>query len=233
MPKRKMNSIHSKQTINDEAARRRLSGTAHFTNSLAARQRWTKSHSIRAAIISHILDVCGLKQLQDVSADLQPNIIKIYGKQIADFIEIFEKNINPFDENLDKDSLYNIATAKLVPENVVNFLLNIEKNVEDLRKQFITECAEDQFKSPRIDIVFNQYLTPSIKDCERLHRNETTSTVSIGPNQIRHHNFAEPTLLEKQNTTQDDDYDGIDYNGSSDDDEDYEDASVFCDTFTE
>ncbi|GFU22616.1 hypothetical protein TNCV_1304921 [Trichonephila clavipes] len=110
----------------------------------AAHQRWTKSHSIRATIISHILDVCGLKQLQDVSADLQPNRIKIYGKQLSDFNEIFENDINPFDESLDKDSLYNIATAKLVPENVANFLLNIEKNGEDLRKQFITECAEDQ-----------------------------------------------------------------------------------------
>ncbi|GFU25149.1 uncharacterized protein TNCV_3360601 [Trichonephila clavipes] len=112
----------------------------------AARQRWTKSHSIRATIISHVLDVCGLKQLQDVSADLQPNIIKIYGKQLSDFNEIFENNINPFDESLDKDSLYNIATAKPVSENVTNFLLNIEKNGEDLRKQFITECADDQNK---------------------------------------------------------------------------------------
>ncbi|GFT93055.1 uncharacterized protein TNCV_2715651 [Trichonephila clavipes] len=129
-------------TINAEAARC-LSGIAHFTNSLAARQRWTKSHSIRAIVISHVLDVCGLKQLQDVSADLQPNRIKIYGKQLSDFNEIFENNINPFDESLDKDSLYNIATAKPVPENVANFLLNIEKNGEDLRKQFITECAED------------------------------------------------------------------------------------------
>ncbi|GFU85932.1 uncharacterized protein TNCV_3845761 [Trichonephila clavipes] len=110
----------------------------------AARQRWTKSHSIRATIISHVLDVCGLKQLQDVSADLQLNRIKIYGKQLSDFNEIFENNYNPFDESLDKDSLYNIAIAKPVPENVVNFLLNIEKNGEYLRKQFITECAEDQ-----------------------------------------------------------------------------------------
>ncbi|GFW99180.1 uncharacterized protein TNCV_3009481 [Trichonephila clavipes] len=110
----------------------------------SARQCWIKSHKIRATIISHILDACGLKQLQDVSEDLQPNRIKIYGKQIADFIEIFENNINLFDESLDKDSLYNIATAKPVPENVANFLLNIEKNGEDLRKQFITECAEDQ-----------------------------------------------------------------------------------------
>ncbi|GFV12166.1 uncharacterized protein TNCV_1536631 [Trichonephila clavipes] len=131
------------ETINSEAARC-LSCIAHFTNSLTARQRWTKSHSIRATIISHVLDVCGLKQLQNVSADLQPNRIKIYGKQLSDFNEIFENNINPFDESLDKDSLYNMATVKPVPENVVNFLLNIEKNGEYLRKQFITECAEDQ-----------------------------------------------------------------------------------------
>ncbi|GFV49043.1 uncharacterized protein TNCV_5065271 [Trichonephila clavipes] len=44
----------------------------------------------------------------------------------------------------DEDCLYNIATAKPVPENVANFLLNIEKNGEDLRKQFFTECDEDQ-----------------------------------------------------------------------------------------
>ncbi|GFX35215.1 uncharacterized protein TNCV_100221 [Trichonephila clavipes] len=42
-----------------------------------------------------------------------------------------------------------------------------------------------------------------------------------------------PTLLENQNTKQDDDYDDIDNNGSSDNGDDYEDASVFCDTFTE
>ncbi|GFV31457.1 hypothetical protein TNCV_3462631 [Trichonephila clavipes] len=43
----------------------------------------------------------------------------------------------------------------------------------------------------------------------------------------------EPTLLENQNTKQDDDYNDIDNNGSSDNDDDYEDASVFCDTFME
>ncbi|GFS70310.1 uncharacterized protein TNCV_2012252 [Trichonephila clavipes] len=36
------------QTINAEASRR-LSGIAHFTNSLAARQCWTINHSIRAS----------------------------------------------------------------------------------------------------------------------------------------------------------------------------------------
>ncbi|GFS64407.1 uncharacterized protein TNCV_3955781 [Trichonephila clavipes] len=57
-------------------------------------------------------------------------------------------------------------------------------------KAQLIKVFEKKFKLPRIDIVFDQYFTPSIKDCERLRRNETTSTVSIGPNQIRHHNFA-------------------------------------------
>ncbi|GFW35628.1 uncharacterized protein TNCV_4434791 [Trichonephila clavipes] len=72
------------------------------------------------------------------------------------------------------------------------FMLHIMKEVpqtyDGISKKFLKMIS--QFKSPRIDIVFDQYLTPSIKDCERLRRNETTSTVSIGPNQIRHHNFA-------------------------------------------
>ncbi|GFW70085.1 uncharacterized protein TNCV_2215381 [Trichonephila clavipes] len=61
----------------------------------------------------------------------------------------------------------------------------VPQTFDGISKKFLKMISE--FKSPRIDIVFDQYFTPSIKD---LRRNETTSTVSIGPNQIRHHNFA-------------------------------------------
>ncbi|GBP86801.1 hypothetical protein EVAR_99881_1 [Eumeta japonica] len=135
-------------TINADAAKR-LSGIAHFTNSIAARQRWTKSHSIRAALISHVLDVCGLRYKQDVTADLQPNRIKIFEKQLAAFIDIFEKNCNPFDPDLNKDDLYNIATGKSVSEDIADFLLNIEENGDELRKLFITECSEDGSRSDK------------------------------------------------------------------------------------
>ncbi|GFX88625.1 uncharacterized protein TNCV_2660361 [Trichonephila clavipes] len=71
------------------------------------------------------------------------------------------------------------------------FMLHIMKEVpqtfDGISKKLLKMIS--QFKSPRIDIVLDQYFTPSIKDCERLRRNETTSTVSIGLNQIRHHNF--------------------------------------------
>lgn len=137
------------QTINADAARR-LSGISHFTNSLAARQRWAKSHSIRAALISHILNVCGLKDVQDITADLEPSRIQIYEQQVSNFVEIFEKNLNPFDPILEKNDLYNIATGKPVTSEVAGFLLNIEENGDILRKQFIHECAnnEDRFDKP-------------------------------------------------------------------------------------
>ncbi|GFT19981.1 uncharacterized protein TNCV_4993971 [Trichonephila clavipes] len=64
----------------------------------------------------------------------------------------------------------------------------VPQTFDGISKKFLKMIS--RFKSPRIDIVFDQYFTSSIKDCERLRRNETTSTVSIGPNQIRHHNFA-------------------------------------------
>lgn len=120
--------------MNADAARR-LSGIAHFTNSIAARQRWTKSHSIRAALIYHILDVCGLRYLQDVTADLQSNRIIFFEKQLAHFVAILEKKCNPFDPDLNKDNLYNIASGKPVSEHYItaDFLLNVEESGDELR----------------------------------------------------------------------------------------------------
>lgn len=63
----------------------------------------------------------------------------------------------------------------------------VPQTFEGVSKKFLKMIA--QYKSSRIDIVFDQYFTPSIKDCERLRRNESNTTVSIGPNQIRPHNF--------------------------------------------
>lgn len=65
------------QTIYADAVKR-LSGIAHFTNSIYSCQHFAIIHSIREALISHILDACGLRYLQDITAKLQPNTIKIY-----------------------------------------------------------------------------------------------------------------------------------------------------------
>ena len=64
----------------------------------------------------------------------------------------------------------------------------LPQTYDGISKKFLSSIS--QMKSVRIDIIFDQYFSPSIKDCERLRREEATSPVSIGPNQIRPHNFA-------------------------------------------
>jgi hypothetical protein len=63
------------QTINADAANK-LTGISHITNSISARQRWCRSHTIRSTIISHTMKQTGLNKVQDVRADLKNSRIK-------------------------------------------------------------------------------------------------------------------------------------------------------------
>lgn len=63
------------QTINADAANK-LTGISHITNSISARQRWCRSHTIRSTIISHTMKEAGLNKVQDVTADLTNSQIK-------------------------------------------------------------------------------------------------------------------------------------------------------------
>lgn len=127
------------QTINADAARK-LTGIAHFTNSISARQRRARSHDIRSIIISSVYKDLGLKKEQDVSAELTKHAIQNNAKQLQKFIDTFDLFINPFDLQAPKDLLINISSGKAASEPVENFLLNIEKNGEAKRQAFISEC---------------------------------------------------------------------------------------------
>jgi len=63
------------QTINADESKR-LTGVIHFTNSISARQRWAKSHSLRSTIISHVLENIGSKSRQDISNELEKSKIE-------------------------------------------------------------------------------------------------------------------------------------------------------------
>lgn len=65
---------------------------------------------------------------------------------------------------------------------------DVPQTYDGISKKFMSTIS--QMKCIRIDVVFEQYFSPSIKDCERLRREEATSSVSISPNQVRPHNFA-------------------------------------------
>lgn len=113
------------QTINADAANK-LTGIINLTNSASARQRWCKSHSLRTTIISHVLDEVGLKCRQDITADLQPERIKISERQLEKLLNNIRQNINPFSPGINENYLYNISTGQAANEDIADFLINIE-----------------------------------------------------------------------------------------------------------
>lgn len=91
------------QTVNADAARK-LTGVTHFTNSIAARQRWAKNSSIRSTIVTHTYEDCGLKRAQDVTSDLEKNRIRQDSMQLHNFIGKIKENVNPIDSPALNDS---------------------------------------------------------------------------------------------------------------------------------
>lgn len=99
------------QTINADASKR-LTGVINFTNSISARQRWAKSHSLRSTIISHVLENIGLKSRQDISNELEKSKIEKASSAVQKFVVIIKKYIDPFDQTIDPNVLFNILTGK-------------------------------------------------------------------------------------------------------------------------
>ena len=145
------------QTINADAART-LTGITHLTNSISARQRWCKSHSIRSTIISYVLEETELTKTEDITADLEKNRLKKNNAQLEVFIDAINQYINPFATDLDKDLLYNISNGQAASGPITEFLINVEKMGNELRQTFISECAVDESRFEKI-IKKNKILT--------------------------------------------------------------------------
>ncbi|CAH1107995.1 unnamed protein product [Psylliodes chrysocephalus] len=101
----------------------------------------------------------------------------------AQLVKIIEKTM---EDNINEHPLC-FVIAILDDFFMLHQMKEIPQTFNGLSKKVLTMIT--QFKANRIDIIFYQYFTPSIKDCERTRRDESASPVSIGPNQIRPHNF--------------------------------------------
>ena len=93
--------------------------------------------------MSQLLDNLKLTAKEDITEGLKPHRIRSSQSGTARIIESIENHINPFDENLDKEVLFNIATGKAASAETADFLLNASRNGEKLRDEFINECAAD------------------------------------------------------------------------------------------
>lgn len=111
------------QTINADAASS-LTGVTHFTNSVSARQRWALSHSMRTKIISRLFEELKITSSNDTVRELENHRIEKDKKALENIIIKIKENINPFDNNIEREYLYNISTGRAVSNDTVSFLLN-------------------------------------------------------------------------------------------------------------
>lgn len=111
------------QTINADAASS-LTGVTHFTNSVSARQRWALSHNMRTKIISRLFEELKITSSNDTVRELENHRIEKDKKALENIIIKIKENINPFDNNIEREYLYNISTGRAVPNDTVSFFLN-------------------------------------------------------------------------------------------------------------
>ncbi|KAF0748896.1 Uncharacterized protein FWK35_00021465 [Aphis craccivora] len=132
-----------KQTINADASKR-LTGVIHFTNSISARQRWAKSHSLRSTIIIHVLENIGLKNRQDISNELEKSRIDKASSAVHKSVATIKNYINPFDQSIDPNNLFNILTGIGASAETTNFLLNVQIKGNELREKYGTMYKTDK-----------------------------------------------------------------------------------------
>lgn len=157
------------QTINADAGRK-LSGISHITNSIRARMRWSINHGLRCEMISKVMEDCGISTAQDITNDLLRHNITKSAEHAENFILSFNERINPFSVAITKDALLNISTGRSVPDEVENFLLNIEVIGENMKKQLIEQCKEDIDSFQKYSIKRNKILNfASTKKKVKIH----------------------------------------------------------------
>lgn len=91
-----------------------------------------------------------MSKTDDTSYCLQKNRIIKDQKSLHSIIEAINNTMNPFDDNIDKNVLFNISTGRAASENVTNFLQNIKEEGHKQKLNFISECCSvpGRFEKP-------------------------------------------------------------------------------------
>lgn len=79
----------------------------------------------------------------DTSHCLQQHQVKKDKLDLNRIITVINNSINPFHENIDKNSLFNISTGKAASQPIADFLLNITSIGNKQKMEFISECVKE------------------------------------------------------------------------------------------
>ncbi|KAK5641777.1 hypothetical protein RI129_010324 [Pyrocoelia pectoralis] len=152
------------QMVNRDAGRT-MSGITYLTNSASARMRWSTDRCIISAVTNNLFNMVGLNKTNDITNDLSNSRKKKNLESINNLSTAINNRMNPFDESLDKDWLFNISTGKAAPREVSDYLLSVEKIGKEKKEKFITDCSDDvtQFDVLPIKHVAVKNFTSAIK----------------------------------------------------------------------
>lgn len=129
-------------TINADAANS-STGIWHFTTLVSARQRWALSHSVRATIISKLLENIGISRRDDTMYELGKARMETDRITVMKIVETFKQNVNPFDTQIEKDQHFHVTTGKAASP-VTDFLLNLYNNGSAMKLKFLSEGSQDE-----------------------------------------------------------------------------------------
>lgn len=118
-------------------------GVTFIKNSPGAITRFCLINGVKSSVVTHLYDYVGKTNKQEISSELKPHRIKHNTANYNKLLERFEEAINPFSEQLEPDSLYNIYTGKSASENTCKFLTSIEDIGTKKRVEFLDECSQD------------------------------------------------------------------------------------------
>ena len=82
---------------------------------------------------------------ENITNDLHHYKIKKDYDSLLGIMAMFKDTLNPFDENVDKEKLYNFGRGKTVSSNTEEFML-IKANRENLRRNFIKRVCGRSIK---------------------------------------------------------------------------------------
>ena len=83
---------------------------------------------------------------ENITNDLHHYKIKKDYDSLIGIMAMFKDTLNPFDENVDKEKLYNFGRGKTVSSNTEEFMLIIKANRENLRRNFIKRVCRRSIK---------------------------------------------------------------------------------------
>ena len=130
------------QSVNAYAASQKT-GINSFTNSIFARQRWARSHSISMTVLSSLMDDLGLSPTEDVSCELKQSRITRNAFDLERIIAMFNQSMNTFSPDQDQECLFNIGSGKAASNKTKEFLLKVASIGKEIQDQFIEECSEN------------------------------------------------------------------------------------------